>query len=271
MSPAEGGERVGGTDGVAVTPFAVDLGAGVFGDGIVADDLDRALGNKPSQDGGDVPACQPASGPPAEGENAVITAGVARGQGAQAAEQVGDGASAHGEDGGQGQHDEALIGRSGQGRGQRLEDGVDRLGELAIEPLELASAQAGLTSPLAALFPGEPFLAASAQVRRLGTLMVRGPDGLARFFRGQPLAGSAGYTGHGSLLGCDGKVGSYPSLHRGGPPPWNPKNGKSRTKSSAVLAACLRVSAVRACRHRRCSRPRTGIDALPRAAPPRAC
>ena len=140
----------------------------MFGDGVVAGQLDEALGGEPGQDGGDVPACQPAGGPAAVGEDAVITAGVARGQGAQAAEQVGDGAAAHGQDGGQGQQDEAAMSGPGQGRGQRLEDGVDGLGELAAEPLELASAQAGLSGRLAALFAGGPSLAASARARWLG-------------------------------------------------------------------------------------------------------
>ena len=58
VSPTEGGERVGGTDGVAMAPFAVDLGAGVFGDGIVADQGHRALGCESRQHGGDIPPRQ---------------------------------------------------------------------------------------------------------------------------------------------------------------------------------------------------------------------
>jgi hypothetical protein len=126
------------------------------------------------------------------GEDAVITAGVARGQGAQGAEQVGDGAAAHGEDGGQGQQDEAPMSRSGQGRFQRLEDGVDRPGELAAEELELAAAQAGLAGRLAALFPREPPLLAPARAGLSGLLTVVGRDGGSARLRGQAFAGSVG-------------------------------------------------------------------------------
>src|SRR5262249_61549374 len=112
------------------------------------------------QGGGEVPAGQPAGGPAAVGEGAVITAGVARGQGAQGAEQVGDGAAAHGEEGGQGQQDEAVIGGARQGRGQRLEDGVDGRGESVMVAVDLAAGGAGLLGESAAVGPA-PLLGAA--------------------------------------------------------------------------------------------------------------
>src|SRR5262249_21916163 len=161
-------------------------------------------------------------------------AGVARGQGAQATEQVGDGAAAHREEGGQRQQDEAAMSRSGQGRGQGLEDGVDRPGELAADPLELAAAEAGLASHLAALSRGDPPLPASAEARRSGAVGVSGAVRVAPWDRGRPLATADVYTGHGSLLVCDVRAGSYPPLHRGGSPRRNPTKGKE--SNSAPLA-----------------------------------
>jgi hypothetical protein len=76
---------------------------------------------------------------------------VARGQGAQGAEQVGDGAAAGGEDGGQCQQDEAVRGRAGQGLSQGLEDGVDGLGESVMVAVDLASSGAGLLGESAAV------------------------------------------------------------------------------------------------------------------------
>src|SRR5262249_43536525 len=162
VPPTIGGERVGRADRVAVTALAVDRVPGMLGDGVVARQLDRAAGGERGQHGGDGAARGPAGGPAAMGRGGVIAAGVARGQGAQAAEQAGDGAAAGGEDGGQGQQDEALRGRSGEGLLQRLEDGADRLGEPAAGPLELAAAQAGLAGRPAAPLPPEPALPAPA-------------------------------------------------------------------------------------------------------------
>src|SRR4051794_31756568 len=79
------------------------------------------------------------------------------GQGAQAAEQVGDGAPAQGQDGGEGEHDEAVIGRSGESRLQGVEDGADLLGQLVVDPIESATSRTGLLGLLASegpeLFP----------------------------------------------------------------------------------------------------------------------
>src|SRR5262249_60057829 len=133
-----------------------------------------------------------------------------------------------GEDGGEGQQDEAAMSRSGQGRFQGLEDGVDRPGERAAEPLELAAAQAGLAGGVAALFPREPSLPAAAGAGRLGLLTVVGRGGGSALLRGQALAGAGGETGHGSLPGCAVRARS-PSLPctRGAPPPRTPQNCQS--------------------------------------------
>jgi hypothetical protein len=115
---------------------------------------------------------------------------VARGQTTQAPEQVGDGAAACGEDGGQRQQDDPAISGPGQGRFQRLEDGVDRLGELAADPLELSAAEAGLSGLLAALFPREPPLLAPTGAGLWGLLAVVSTDSFWARPRSQPLAGS---------------------------------------------------------------------------------
>src|SRR5262249_31603574 len=121
--------------------------------------------------------------------------------------------AAHGEDGGQSQQDEAPIGRSGQGRGEGLEDGVDRPGELAAGPLELAAAEAGLSGRLAALFSGDPPLPASVQAQRSDAATVNGVVRATTWDRGRLLATSVVCTGHGSLLVCDVRADCYPPLH----------------------------------------------------------
>ena len=73
------------------------------------------------------------------------------GQGAEAAEQVGGGAAAHGEDGGQRQQDEAVIGGAGQGRRQRLEGGMDGLGEPLMVAVDPAAGGAGLLGESASI------------------------------------------------------------------------------------------------------------------------
>src|SRR3954449_2361196 len=70
----------------------------------------------------------------------------------------------------------------------------------------------GLVSDLAACGAG-----------RSGLASVVLAEGVAALRRGQTLAGLLGYTGHGSLLGCDVRARLYPPLHRGGSPRRNPK------------------------------------------------
>src|SRR5262249_9153195 len=144
VPPAVGGERAGGADRVAMPPLAVDPGATVLGDGVVAGQDDGPVGGEAIEDGGDVPPRRlpggPAAGRPggrgaaracvgAGGAVAAVAAGVPGGKAAGGAERVGDGAAADGEEGGQGQQGQSMIGGSGEGRGQRLEGGADRRGE----------------------------------------------------------------------------------------------------------------------------------------------
>src|SRR5262249_42838550 len=116
------------------------------------------------------------------------------------------------------------------------------------------------SSQLAALFSGEPFLPASAPAWRLGALTRVGPDELARFLRGQPLAGSVGYTGHLSLLGCDVRALPYPPLHRGGSPPRNPKKRQESNSGTQAEAGS-------ATREPRPQAPRSLPSARPRGIP----
>ena len=100
----------------------------------------------------------------------MITAGVSGGEGAEGPQQVGDGPSARGQDGGEGEPDEAVVGRAREGRFEGVEDGVDLWRELLMNPIELASRRTGLASLLAA----------------------GGPEPFTELLRGQPLSGPAG-------------------------------------------------------------------------------
>ena len=79
----------------------------------------------------------------------MVAGGVSGGQRAQAAEQVGDVALPDGQDGGEGQDDEAAMGRAREGWFQGIEDTVQRPGQLPAEVLELASRGPGLSVVLA--------------------------------------------------------------------------------------------------------------------------
>ena len=109
VPPAVGGVGIGRAHRIAMTALAMDRGAAVLVNGVVADDGDGPVGDPPVED-------EPGQGPrqlqgrPAPlGEDAVIAGGVAGGQIGGGAEQVGDGAAAGGEDGGDEQDQEALI------------------------------------------------------------------------------------------------------------------------------------------------------------------
>ena len=80
MPPAERGERAGRADRVAVAALAVDAGAGVLGDGVIAGQGDGALGDEPGEDDGEEPACQGPGGPAATREDVVIAGGVPGGR-----------------------------------------------------------------------------------------------------------------------------------------------------------------------------------------------
>src|SRR5438067_7908720 len=227
VPPAKGGEGMSGTDRVAMTTLAVDLGTRVLGDRVVARQFDRALGYEPGQHPVDVPPCQDQRAPAVSGEDAVKTTGVAGSQSVQAPEQVGDGSSAEDQDGGQRQQDEPGVGGAREGRFEGIEDRAGWLGELTADPLELASAQAGLLGPLAsegpALFSGEPLLLSSADAWLVGVLAMVSPAHVPALVGRQALVRPSGYTGHGSLLVCDVRAGPYPPLHQGGSPLRNPQ------------------------------------------------
>jgi hypothetical protein len=65
-------------------------------------------------------------------------------QRAQRPQQVGDGPSPHGQQGGQSQEDEAVVGGAGEGGLERVAEDADRFRELRVLALELASRGAGL-------------------------------------------------------------------------------------------------------------------------------
>ena len=132
--------------------LAEDLVAGVLIDGVVASQEDSAVGHEVVEDPAGQAAGQPPGGPAALGEDAVVAGGVARGQGAEGAQEVADGAAADGQDGGQGQDDEAEEGGSGEGAGQGVEEGASRGGHGLVDALEFAASGAGLACHAAAAF-----------------------------------------------------------------------------------------------------------------------
>ena len=85
---------MGGTDGIAVTALAKDLVTGVLSNGVVASQEDAAFRNEVVENPASQTLCQPPGGPAAFGEDAVVTGGMARRQGAEGAQQIADGASA---------------------------------------------------------------------------------------------------------------------------------------------------------------------------------
>jgi hypothetical protein len=185
--------------------LAVDVRARVLGDCVVASQFDGALGYEPSENRVGELACQLPGRPTALGEDTVITARVPGGQRAKAAEQIGDGAPTQGQDGDDGEKDESAVGRAREDRFERVQDGVNLLGQLLMQPIELASTGAGLLDLLASVG--------------------------AALLPGQMPVELTSYTGHGSLLTV--RSGSWPistisprRLAFRKPQ----KNGKSRTE-----------------------------------------
>jgi hypothetical protein len=82
------------------------------------------------------------------------------------------------QDRGEGEEDEAVMSRAREGRREGIEDGADRLGELLVSAVDLASRGTGLAR-----------LPASGGTELLPELLA-----------GQARAGPVGYTGHRSLL-----------------------------------------------------------------------
>ena len=133
--------------------LAVDMRAGMLGDRVVAGQEDGTARREAGQDRRDVAACQGRERPAVAREDPVIAAGMTGSQGAQDAEQVGDGASAPGEDGGQGQEDEPTMGRPRECRLNRVEAGANLLGKLLVIPFDLPPGGSGLASVFT---PGGP-------------------------------------------------------------------------------------------------------------------
>jgi hypothetical protein len=87
-------------DRVAVAALAVDLLAAVLVDGIVADQRDGLVRGEAAEEEAGQGAGQGPWGPSSSGEDAVVAGGMAGGQAAGSAEQVGDGAPAGVQDSG---------------------------------------------------------------------------------------------------------------------------------------------------------------------------
>src|SRR5262249_19689058 len=124
-------------------------------------------------------------------------------QGAEGPQEVADGAAADGQDGGQGEHDEAKEGGPGEGPSQGAEEGAGRLGYGLMDAPERAASGPGLARPAAAAF-------AVAAAGRGAALPVR----VTVRARGGAAMSRGGYTGHRSLLGVN--AGQLPSLHQVG-------------------------------------------------------
>jgi hypothetical protein len=73
------------------------------------------------------------------------------GQGAEGAQQVGDGAAAEGEDGREGEQEEPGVSRARERRFEGIKDGTKRPGKLLTNPPELAPGRSGLACLLASL------------------------------------------------------------------------------------------------------------------------
>jgi hypothetical protein len=108
----------------------------------------------------------------------VITTGVSGSQDAQNTEQVGDGASAQGEDRRQGKEDEPTMDRPRERRLKGVEDSTNLLGKSVVIPLKPPPRDTGLA----------------------GLLTPHGPEPLPELLRGEALTRLAGYSTHGSLL-----------------------------------------------------------------------
>jgi hypothetical protein len=111
-----------------MAPLAVDPGAAVLVDGVVAGHVDRAVGDPAIEDRPHEDPRQLGGRPAAARQDAVIAGGIAVGRRAGGAEEVGDGAAAGGGDGRDEQDQEALIGAVLEDRCERGEDGPGELG-----------------------------------------------------------------------------------------------------------------------------------------------
>ena len=121
VPPAIGGEGVGRAHRIAMAALAVDLGAAMLVDGIVAGQEDGAVGDVMVEDELRQEACQRQRGPASFREDAVIAGGISRSQAGHGAEEVGDGASSGGQDRRDEQDEEALVGGLEEDGGERVE------------------------------------------------------------------------------------------------------------------------------------------------------
>jgi hypothetical protein len=101
--------------------LAVDLGAAVLVDRVVTGEQDGSVADAMVQDESDEDACQGHRRPVSHREDVLVAGGVAVLEFAEGAEEIGDGAAPGGEDCGDGQDKESLIGGMEEGGGELIE------------------------------------------------------------------------------------------------------------------------------------------------------
>ena len=85
MPPTEGGVAVGGADGIAMTPLAVDLLAAMLVYGVVGGQEDRAVGQQVFENPSGQELGQPPTRPASLREEAAVAGGVAGNEWSQGA------------------------------------------------------------------------------------------------------------------------------------------------------------------------------------------
>ena len=119
--------------------LAVDLVAGMLGDGVVGGEENGAITDEVIEDPTGQGATEGTKGPASGGEDAVVGGGVARGEGAEGAQEVGDGGGADGEDGGDSQKRETEESGLGERGGEEGEEGAEGVGEQADVGVEMTA------------------------------------------------------------------------------------------------------------------------------------
>src|SRR5262249_48847056 len=123
VPPTPSGVAVAAADRVAVPCLAIDLATGVGTDGVVADQHDCAGGPIASQQKARQEGGQTQARPVGLGQDTVVAGGSARSQVAEGAQQITDGASAGGQNGGDGEQLGPRESGRGGGRGKEGEHG----------------------------------------------------------------------------------------------------------------------------------------------------
>src|SRR5262249_27253225 len=118
VAPTPGGITVRGADRVAVAALAPDLLALVRADGVVGHLQAQGPGAQADQNQAAEGGSQAQARPAGLGEDTAVAGGIAVGQAAQGAEQVGDGAAPGGQQRRQQQQAGALGGGLGEGRSE---------------------------------------------------------------------------------------------------------------------------------------------------------